>query len=128
VSPPCVRSYLAHCDFPAPRPERPFPPPLAPRKFADHDEENLPGQVVPLVAEPGDAPKPAADQRWIDLLQAPPVGGIRPGHLESTQQAKGPSPYERQTPEDNASARSLLGPLWGSGSRAMAWSNRGISI
>ena len=75
--------------FPEPRAERPFPPSLEPRKLTDYDEEYFLGQVGGLVAQSGDAAKPATDQRKIDLLQAPPVRCTRPGHLQAVEQAEG---------------------------------------
>ena len=99
VTLPAIVPDLVHRHLPEPGPERSLALPVEPGDLAEHDDEDLLGQVGGLVSEAGNATEPALDQGQIDPLQPVPVGGIRPGHLEPVEQAEG-SRVQGRTPID----------------------------
>ena len=67
--------------------------------IADHDEENLLGEVGGFVTKPRDTAEPAADERPIDVLQAEPSGVVRSSCLESIEKADGSRVHGRSSME-----------------------------
>ena len=86
-----------HGDLPYPRPERSFPPPLEPGDIADHDKENLLGEVGGFITEPRDTSEPAADERPVDLLQPQPIGVVRSRCPEPIEKADGSRVHGRSS-------------------------------